>query len=171
MPTTDELETRLNALTTTVNTINTNLTALTTRVTTLETDFAVIRKHTVQRANIIALTRTLETEVQAAVQSYTNTAQDLESLSRSIDDIRVLLLNTTDSFISNETPTGDVDSSNRDFVTVNPYKEGSLTVYINNQVMTNAFYTESGPSTGAFKLDVAPQTNDAIRVSYIIAES
>lgn len=165
MPTTDELQTSLTAL----QALNT---ALTLRVTELETAFERIRLHTVQRAQIIQLTRTLELEARTAVQAARVTGNELLAVQRRLNDVSAAILDLTDSFIINEEPTGTKDSSNKDFVTANPYKAGSLTVYLNNSTtFTDAYYTESDPTTGAFRLDVAPDAADALRVSYILAGS
>lgn len=165
MPTNDELQASIVEL-------RADNTALTDRVKVLEDTIAVVQRHTIQRSQVTQLTKTLMVSVAEAVQRSNLASEKVDLLDRANDDTRALLLGLTDSLIANEEPTGTIDSSNRDFTTNNPYKAGSLIVYLNNAtVFTDAYYTETDPDAGAFKLAVAPDTGDAIRVSYIIADS
>jgi len=73
----------------------------------------------------------------------------------------------TNSFISDETPTGAVNGSNTAFTTVRPYIAGTLEVFINGIKQARTTHvTETTPSTGSFTLDTAPLTGDIIRVNY-----
>lgn len=74
----------------------------------------------------------------------------------------------TSSFVSDETPTGLVNSSNTSYSASGSYTSGTLEVFINGlKQIRNTDYTETTPSTGAFTMTTAPTTGDIIRVNYM----
>ena len=64
-----------------------------------------------------------------------------------------------------ETPAGAVNGINFAFTTAQPYVSGSLQGFING-VAQSGFINETGPGSGVFEFDVAPQTGDNVRVQY-----
>lgn len=73
----------------------------------------------------------------------------------------------TNSFQTDESVTGLVNSSNTAYTTARAYIAGSLEVYINGlKQMRTTDYTETTPGSGIFTMIVAPITGDIIRVNY-----
>lgn len=73
----------------------------------------------------------------------------------------------TNSMITDEVPTGSVNSSNTSFTAARAYIAGSLLVHINGirQVRTTD-YTETTPASGIFTMIIAPTTGDTITIDY-----
>lgn len=73
----------------------------------------------------------------------------------------------TNSLITDEVPSGSVNSSNTTFTTARAYIAGSLEVFVNGvkQARTTHF-TETTPSSGTFTMSDAPATGDNIIVCY-----
>ena len=72
----------------------------------------------------------------------------------------------TNTFITKETPSGSINSSNTTFTTARGYVGGSLEVFVNGLAQASTQITETSPSAGTFTLDVAPTTGDVIQVNY-----
>ena len=73
----------------------------------------------------------------------------------------------TNSYLSDETPTGLVNSANTTYYTGRPYIASSLEVYINGlRQKRNTDFTENAPSEGRFGMTVAPTTGDTVFVNY-----
>jgi hypothetical protein len=74
----------------------------------------------------------------------------------------------TNSFITDETPTGTVNGSNTAFTVLKlNYIAGSLNVYLNGQKLTHtADFTETTPASGTFAFVTAPATGAVVRVDY-----
>jgi len=76
----------------------------------------------------------------------------------------------SNSIITDETPTGLVNSANTVFTTSQPYVGSSLQVFINGIKQKRVtHYTETSPGTGSFTMSDAPLTGDDIMVSYQFA--
>ncbi len=76
-----------------------------------------------------------------------------------------VLIGDTSYRIVNETPTGDVDSSNTAYDTANAYLAGTIEVFLNGQLQTiTGDYVETDTNTITFV--TAPETGDVLRVSY-----
>jgi H-type lectin domain len=73
----------------------------------------------------------------------------------------------TNSFISDETPTGLVNGSNTSYTSARAYIGGSLEVFVNGLKQTRGVdYTETTPSTGTFTISPALATGDILRINY-----
>lgn len=73
----------------------------------------------------------------------------------------------SNSFVSDETPTGLINSSNTTYSAFRGYVANSLEVYINGlKQIRGVDYTEATPSTGAFTITAAPFTGDNLRINY-----
>jgi hypothetical protein len=73
----------------------------------------------------------------------------------------------TNSLLSDEAPTGTINGSNTNFVTVRPYVGGTLEVFVNGvKQARGTHFTETTPSTGAFAIIDAPLTGDNVIVNY-----
>lgn len=78
----------------------------------------------------------------------------------------------SNSIVSNNTPTGDIDGTNTVFTTGQPYIPGSLEVYVNGLLQVSGIhYTETNPATGEFTFDEAPLTGDNIVCNYMVANT
>lgn len=64
-----------------------------------------------------------------------------------------------------ETPAGSINGTNFAFQTSQPYVSGTLQGFING-IAQSGFISETGPGTGVFEFDVAPQTGDDVKVQY-----
>lgn len=74
----------------------------------------------------------------------------------------------TNSFVSDTTPSGLVNSSNTVYTIPTSYSGGTLEVFVNGlKQIRNTDYTETNPVTGSFTMAVAPTTGDIIRVNYM----
>lgn len=63
-----------------------------------------------------------------------------------------------------EVPDGDIDGVNTIFTVANPYRSGSVGVYLNG--LREDGYTESSPTTIQF--DDPPSDGDTVRVDYLV---
>ena len=82
-----------------------------------------------------------------------------------------VMINGSNSLITDETPSGAVNGSNTSFTTSRPYVPGSLEVFVNGVKQKRVtHFTETSPSTGAFTISDAPQSstqgNDDVMVNY-----
>lgn len=79
----------------------------------------------------------------------------------------------SNSFITEESPTGTINGTNKVFTTVNnTYVANSLEIYLNGlKQLRGTDYTETTPSSGTFTFVTAPLTGDIIRVNYQLAAS
>lgn len=83
-----------------------------------------------------------------------------------------VIMQGTNVFVNQETPTGSVNGSNAAFTTSKGYVSGTLEVYVNGLLQAKTTHaTEVSPTAGTFTLDVAPSTGDIVRVSYQWAAS
>jgi hypothetical protein len=81
-----------------------------------------------------------------------------------------IMLNGSNSIISDETPAGTVNGTNAVFTAVRGYVGGSLEVYINGiKQARGAHFTETSPSAGTFTMGDAPLTGDIITINYQFA--
>jgi len=69
------------------------------------------------------------------------------------------------SIVWKETPSGAVNGINFAFQTAQPYVSGTLQGFING-IAQSGFINETGPGSGVFEFDVAPETGDNVRVQY-----
>ncbi len=82
------------------------------------------------------------------------------------------IMQGTNVFINQETPTGAVNGTNVNYTTARAYISGTLEVYVNGLLQAKTTHvTEVSPTAGTFTLDVAPATGDIVRVSYQYAIS
>lgn len=82
------------------------------------------------------------------------------------------IMQGTNVFINQETPSGSVNGSNTSYTTAKGYVSGTLQVYVNGLLQAPTTHvTEVSPSAGTFTLDAAPSTGDIVRVSYQYAAS
>lgn len=73
----------------------------------------------------------------------------------------------TNSMITDETPTGLVNSSNTVFTASRAYIAGSLEVFINgDKEKRTVHFTETTPASGIFTMSDAPLTGDDIMINY-----
>jgi hypothetical protein len=73
----------------------------------------------------------------------------------------------TNSLISDETPTGLVNSSNTSYTAARAYIAGALEVYINGvKQVRGTHFTETTPASGIFTMSDAPLTGDVISINY-----
>lgn len=83
-----------------------------------------------------------------------------------------VIMQGTNVFINQETPTGLVNGSNAAYTTAKGYISGTLQVFINGLLQAPGTHvTEVSPTAGTFTLDTAPVTGDIVRVSYLYAAS
>ena len=83
-----------------------------------------------------------------------------------------IMINGSNSLISDETPTGTVNGTNKVFTTLRPYIANSLQVFINGiRQKSTTHFVETNPSLGTFTMDDAPLTGDNIMVSYQFVQS
>lgn len=75
---------------------------------------------------------------------------------------------TPDDRITGETPTPLPDGAETDFVLINPYKSGSLLVYVDGIAIPEGQVTETDPIAGEFTLGWAPDADERITVTYIV---
>lgn len=77
------------------------------------------------------------------------------------------MINGSNSLISDETPTGTINGTNKVFTTNSAYIAGSLKVFINGlKQKTGTHFAETTPTSGTFTMDDAPITGDIITVEY-----
>lgn len=70
-------------------------------------------------------------------------------------------------FVNQETPSGSVNGTNKNFTLSRGYISGTLEVYVNGLLQAPTTHTtEVSASAGTFSLDTAPLTGDIVRVSY-----
>lgn len=74
----------------------------------------------------------------------------------------------SNSYVTQETPTGSVNGSNTSFTTLLvKYVSSTLEVFINGVQQTRGTdYTETTPTSGVFTMTVAPATGQTLRVGY-----
>lgn len=83
-----------------------------------------------------------------------------------------VMVNGSNSLVTDEVPTGSVNGSNTSFTTARAYVAGSLQVFINGVKQARVtHFTETAPSSGTFTMGDAPLTGDNIIVSYQYAAS
>jgi len=73
-----------------------------------------------------------------------------------------------------EVPTGAIDGVNKDFYVSQPYRPGSVAVFLNGQLQTKALddgWTETDPTTGLVTLNEAPRDigtcPDVVQIFYL----
>jgi hypothetical protein len=73
----------------------------------------------------------------------------------------------TNSYVSDETPTGLVNGSNTTFTASRAYISTALEVYINGvKQVRGTHFTETTPASGVFTMSDAPLTGDVISINY-----
>jgi hypothetical protein len=78
----------------------------------------------------------------------------------------------SNSFISDATPTGLVNSSNTSYTTATSFVAGTLEVFLNGlKQARSADYTETTPASGVFTMATAPTTGDILRVNFLYSPS
>lgn len=78
-----------------------------------------------------------------------------------------VMISGSNSLVTDQTPTGTVNSANTTFTTAQSYIPGSLQVFINGSKQKRiTHFTETSPGTGSFTMSDAPLTGDDIMVSY-----
>ena len=76
-------------------------------------------------------------------------------------------INGSNSLVTDETPSGSVNSSNTTFTTSSAYIGGSLKVFVNGlKQKTSTHFTETTPASGVFTMSDAPLTGDIVTVEY-----
>lgn len=114
------------------------------------------------------------TNYQVANKKYVDDSVDVVFSTTAPLDTSVLWIDTDDDTIagsngvvSDETPSGSVNGSNKSFTTASAYIGGSLKVFINGiKQKTSVHFTETSPASGTFTMDDAPLSGDLITVEY-----
>lgn len=74
----------------------------------------------------------------------------------------------TNSFVSDATPSGLVNSSNTVYTVPSAYASGTMEVFINGlKQIRDTDYTETNPTAGSLTMTTAPTTGDIVRVNYM----
>lgn len=74
----------------------------------------------------------------------------------------------TNSTLTDETPSGSVNSSNTSFSAARAYIAGSLEVYLGGiKQRRGTDFTETTPTSGVFTMTTAPTTGQSIRINYL----
>jgi hypothetical protein len=106
----------------------------------------------------------LDTSNNESSLDLTNPVQDM-SFSQFVEQPFPTQVEVGD-LVNDETPSGAVDGTNALFVTANPFKGSSLSIYLNGAKLTNTVdFILNIPQQ--FTLTSAPSIGDLIRVSYL----
>ena len=74
---------------------------------------------------------------------------------------------TSGSSVVGETPNPDPDGVFTEFVTLTPYRSGTLVVFVDGLAIPSSEVTETNPTEGRFTLSWAPDADELITCSYL----